>query len=243
MSAKRLSAVFITVFVIFSVFTLPLSVVVSWLGVERFGISYDRAVGAFWKGALEGVVWRGVRVGDVHISFKPGALVFGRASIRVHMDGPGALAGTATIERGLGAFLAVRDVVLAAQVDQLPVIVPVSGSVALNIREATFDARGCRSVDADLQTDALSRPSAGLAWTGPVLSGSASCADGAITIPLVGRAGSEFVSVAMVVQNDRTFNLQASVSTGNDALASMLAAVGFAIEGGAYTLVQNGRWG
>ena len=98
-------------------------------------------------------------------------------------------------------------------------------------------------MDADLQTDALARPSNGLDWAGPVLSGTASCVDGAVLIPLTGREGSEAVSLAMTLQHDRTFNLRASVNTGNDALAFMLGAIGFSIKGDAYTLVQNGRWG
>jgi hypothetical protein len=242
-SARGLSAIFFVAFAVFITFTLPMSVVMSWLNVERLGVSYGRAVGPVWAGTVEEVAWRGVSLGDVQISFRPSALLLGRASVRVEMDGSGALAGAAIIERGMGTLFTIRDAVLTAQADQLPVLVPVSGSVALNISEATFDTGGCRSVYADLQTDALARPPAGLEWAGPILSGTASCVDGAVTIPLTGREGSEVVSLAMTLQHDRTFNLRASVNTGNDALASMLGAIGFAIKGGTYTLVQNGRWG
>ncbi len=243
MSARGLSAIFFAAFAVFITFTLPITVVVSWFNLERLGVSYGRAEGTVWAGSVENVAWRGVSLGDVQFAFRPSALLLGRASISVEVDGSGALAGGAIIERGMGKLFRVRDAVLTAQVDQLPVLVPVSGSVALNIIEATFDTGGCRSVDADLQTDALARPSNGLDWAGPVLSGTASCVEGAVLIPLTGREGSEAVSLAMTLQHDRTFNLRASVNTGNDALAFMLGAIGFSIKGDAYTLVQNGRWG
>lgn len=243
MKPRSLIFIFSAAFAVLSIASIPFSAAISWLGVERFGVSYERAEGSIWHGTLKGAAWRDVHLGDIDVVLKPLSLFIGRASAHVDVVNSGAVNGFANVEYALDSTVTVRDAALTVQVDQMPTLLPVDGEIALSVREAKFDERGCTYLDADLQTDALTQSPNNFDWRGPILSGTASCLDGTVVIPLDGRIDKELISVAMRVQRDRTFNIRVSVNTENGLLAALLGSAGFAANNGSYELVQSGRWG
>ncbi len=243
MSARFLTALFLSTFVLLSIVQVPMSAAISWMNVDRYGVSYGQVKGSIWSGSLTDVAWRGVRVGDVQITLKPLALLLGRAAARVEIENAGAVEGSLNIARGVTSTISIEDTEISVLVDDMPMILPIRGAAKFTVREAIFDAQGCKNLVADLQTDAMRQSTVGFDWRAPVLSGSAQCVDGKVVLPLEGGEGAERVSVVVEIQRNGLFTIDAEVNTEDDSLAAMLGVVGFSMSDGAYTLSQEGRWG
>jgi hypothetical protein len=115
--------------------------------------------------------------------------------------------------------------------------------MSVAVRRADFTAQGCRAAQVEVRTNALVDKPAGLNWSGPVLSGSAHCSDGALVIPLAGANGSETITASMQILPDGTFHVKINARTMDEMVISVLAAAGFVYAEGEMTLTQNGRWG
>jgi hypothetical protein len=241
MSHRKLAVLFAACFALVVIATLPLSVVLAALDLPARGISYTRASGTVWNGELAGLRWRGQDLGGARLAFRPLPLLWGRLGADVELDGKGAVTGHGFVAAAIGGFV-VSGLSLEADVAALPILIPVSGRVALTIDSAKIGGDGCERVEGRVRTDALVHRPAGLAWRGPELEGPVTCESGAIVIPLTGGTPSESVAVAMTLGHDGSFGLRVEARTPDAALLSVLSAVGFVETGGVMTLTQRGRW-
>lgn len=240
MTAARLTILFAVCFAVTVIVTLPLSAVLRAANVEARGLSFSRASGTVWNGRIEGLRWRGHDLGAAQLAAQPWALFLGRLAADVALDG-GVMAGGGSIALKPGG-VAIDDLTLSANVADLPVLLPLSGKVAIELAHADVGADGCRRIDGAVHTDALVNRPAGLAWSGPELSGPMTCSGGAVVIPLKGDTGAESIAVAMTLERDGSFGLRVEARTPNAAVVSILSAVGFVESGGVMTLTQRGRW-
>ena len=239
-NARRLGLLFATVFVAVLLARAPLSAVVTLFGLAERGISYTRAEGGVWQGRIIGLSWRGRNLGDAEVSVSPLRLLLGQLRADVALNGIATGGGQVTVWPN--GSVALTDVSVVTDVAMLPVLLPLHGNVTLDVRSAAFGRTGCSAVDADVRTNALVDRPAGLAWQGPVLSGTATCRAGVLVVPLVGGAGDETVAVTMQIAGDGTFINKIAARTADEAVKGILTAVGFTAEDGAMTFTQNGRW-
>ncbi len=240
MSSRRLAGLFIVVFFIVLIARVPLAAVAPLFGLEARGISYARAEGGVWRGRLVGLNWRGRDYGDVEVSAKPLWLLLGQLKADVTLTG--VASGHGRIAVWPNGSMTFTDVSLTTDVAALPVLLPVQGNISIDVRRAAFNRTGCRTVDADVHTNALVDRPAGLSWQGPVLSGTATCSAGVLVVPLIGGSGDETVTVTMQIAGDGTFIAKIATRTADEAVKSVLSAVGFTPEDGTMTFTQNGRW-
>lgn len=240
MSNRRLIILFTAVFAAVLLAQAPLAAVMPLMGLADRGLTYTRAEGSVWQGRIVGLGWRGRNFGNTEVSVRPLWLLLGQ--LRADVTLSGAAKGHGRIVAWPNGSLALSDVSLTADVALFPVVLPVQGNLAIDVRRADFSHAGCRTVDADVRTNALVDRPAGLAWQGPVLSGTATCHDGVLMVPLAGGVGDETVAITMQIAGDGTFNAKVAARTADQAVMSMLSAVGFTAEGGAMTFIQNGRW-
>jgi len=242
MSARTLAVIFAVCFLVLAAVSLPLSAVVATLGFESRGITYSRAEGTLWSGRIHGLAWRGRDLGDAALTVNPLALLLARVDARITLEGRAGVTGAAHFTLWPNGSLSVRNASLSADVAALPIVLPLTGSLRVEIAHADFARRGCRAVDANLQTNALVNRPAGLNWQGPILSGTARCENGTLTLPLTGGGGAEQVTVTMSLAGDGSFHVQTQARTADEAVKRALSLAGFTDVDGAMTLIQTGRW-
>lgn len=241
MNPRRLAAVFAACFVLVMVATLPMAVALRTLDLPAHGVSFSRASGTIWDGEITGLAWRGHELGAARLGLRPRSLFIGRIGVDIALDGGGLVDGGGFIALSPGG-LHVRDLVLSADVADLPILLPLSGRVALDLSHADVNAAGCRRIEGSVRTDALKNRPAGLDWSGPELEGPMTCSEGAVVIPLKGASGSESIAVAMTLGKDGSFGVRVDARTPNPAVLSVLSAIGFVETDGVMTLTQRGRW-
>lgn len=241
MSARALAGLFVACFVLVVIATFPLSVAVRAVDAPGRAVSFARVSGTIWNGRIDGLSWRGHDLGAAHIVFRPLSLLVGRLGLDVALDGGGMISGSGFI--GLKpAGLVVSDLTLSADVAALPILMPLSGQVALDVGRADLTRNGCRAAEGSVRTDALVHRPAGLPWKGPVLAGPITCANGAIVIPMRGDTEAGPIAVALTLARDGTFGVQVDARAPNSAVAGLLSGIGFVEKGGVMTLTQRGRW-
>lgn len=227
---------------VFIIAAMPLAALTALIDFERLGIAVGRTEGTVWQGRLKHVYWRNYAMGefDVRPSFL--ALLKGQVSVDVAVnDGPVQAKGT--VARNIFSDVIVRDAVVSADINGLPVLLQLSGQIDADVGYVEYGRGGCVDVNAVLETDALVHGFAGLAWTGPVLTGEMRCEDGVLVLPLNGAENGQNVALQMTLKPDRTFDIRISIQTLDAALAQVLPALGFRREDNALVLVQSGRWG
>jgi hypothetical protein len=242
MTARGLALLFVGCVALFIVAGTPFLAVITALGLERAGISYSRAEGTLWSGRLTNVYWRDTAVGEMALRPLPFAILLGRLSIDVVLEG-GAVQGRARISRGVFAPLALRDVTISADLSTLPVMMKLAGRIEASLAELVLGPRGCMRAQGRLTTDALTHGVADAPWRGPGLSGEVGCKGGALIVPLSGSDGTQTVDVLMTLHPDRSFDVRVELDTADPAMTQLLPALGFRRDGGMLVLEQEGRWG
>ena len=243
MNTRALVLAFILSLVAVGIARIPMAAVGNWMPLDSAGVSYVRASGTIWDGDVQGLTWRGRALGDAKVALRPLSLLLGQVRLRVAFDGKGALSGDGALVLGLGRRLTVENMSAQLALSDLPVILPLNGTVNLRIAEATFGAKGCRRIDAEIATDTLSRQPAGLAWSGPVLAGTASCSNGNVVITLAGDRAPDSVKITMDISTTGDFRIVAEARTADQDVVRVLTAAGFTFGDGALKLEQAGRWG
>ena len=243
MNTRTLVLVFTLSMVAVGIWRIPMAAVGNWMPLDSAGVSYMRASGTIWGGDVQGLTWRGRALGDTKVALRPLSLLLGQARLRVAFDGKGALSGDGALVLGLAGRLTIENMSAQLALSDLPVILPLNGTINLRIAEATFDTKGCRRVDAEIATDTLSRQPAGLAWSGPLLSGTASCSNGNVMVTLTGDRAPDSVKVAMDIFPTGDFRVAAEARTADQDVVRVLTAAGFTFGDGAMKLEQTGRWG
>jgi hypothetical protein len=242
MSSRALGIIFCAVFFPLLLSQTPLSAAIAVFDLSKAGVGYTRAEGTLWNGRIAGLAWRGRSLGDAEIAVNPFTLVLARVDADVAVTGGQGARGRGTIMLWPTGSVTLRDVAVDADVALLPILLPVKGSVSVSVRHADFDRDGCRAIDADVRTDALTERPAGIDWRGPVLSGQAQCRAGVLVVPIAGGEGSETIAVTMRVSGDGTFDITVDARTGDEKVKSVLSALGFTAAGDVMTLAQSGHW-
>lgn len=241
MKTRTFAFLFAGCFALAVLVTLPLAFVLRTLDLPASGVSFSRASGTVWNGEVAGLSWRGNDLGGAKISFRPLSFLLGRLGATIAFDGTGIIKGAGYVAlTPRGVF--VDDLSVSADVASLPILLPLSGQISVQIAHADLRRGGCARVEGAATTDALMHRPAGLAWRGPELSGPIECRDGAIVIPLKGGAESQAVAVAMTLGADGSFGIRVEARAPDSAVASVLSAIGFVEMGGVMTLTQQGRW-
>ncbi len=241
MNTRWLAAIFAACFAVVMIATLPMAVVLRAVDLPAHGVVFSRVSGTVWNGEIAGLAWRGHDLGGARLALRPLSLFIGRLGVDIDLDGAGLVDGGGFIALSPGG-LHVRDLALSADVADLPILLPLSGRVALDLSRADVNAAGCRQIEGSVRTDALKNRPAGLDWSGPELKGPMTCSEGAIMIPMRGAAGSETIGVAMTLGKDGSFGVRVDARTPNAAVLSVLSAIGFVESDGVMTLTQRGRW-
>lgn len=241
MTARRLTAVFAACFVLVLIATFPLAAALGVAGASTRGLSYARVTGSIWNGHIEGLVWRGNDLGAVQVSLRPLALLTGGLGLRLEFDGSGLVAGSGDVVATFGG-VRLRDLSLSADLGTLPILLPLSGRVTLDLARVDMGTSGCRRAEGSIKTDALVNNPAGLSWRGPMLAGTVACEGDRLVIPLKGATDAENVAVAVTLVPDGTFGIKIDARTPNQAVVGALSAIGFVEDDGVMTLTQRGRW-
>jgi hypothetical protein len=242
MTRRHTALLFGASLVVFLAATLPLSLALPMLNLVARGLTYDRADGTIWRGEVQGLRWRGHDLGNAHISVRAVALLAGRLSLNVGLDGRGAVQGAGLVSIAPTGTIRLADVAVTADVARLPVILPVTGKIALTIDDAVITNTGCEHIAGSVGTDALVHRPAGVTWSGPVLNGALACRDGALQVPLKGESADGTIDLAMRVARDGTFGIDIRARTSNQSITGLLSTVGFVDAGGTMILTQKGRW-
>ena len=241
MSPRWLALLFAGCFILVVIARMPVAAVLHMTDISAGGLSFSRASGTIWNGQIHGLAWRGNDLGSVRIAAQPLALLLGRVGAKITLNADGPASGSASVALSLTG-LHLRDVKITADVARLPVLLPLSGKIQLDLVRADLGGRGCRNAEGNVRTDALVDRPAGLAWKGPELVGRISCLNGGIFIPMSGRDGDNLVGIATTLNRDGGFSVNIEARTPDAAVLSVLSAVGFVETGGMMVLSQSGRW-
>ena len=238
---SRLIAVFAVASFVFTAASVPFSAIVGLFELDRVGISYARAEGTLWRGHLSDVYWRDAPVGQVMIRPVLSALLSGKFSLAFVVDGR-VVEAEGKIVWGLFSQFRIQDVRLSADLAALPVFIKLGGRLDLALTEIEFGAGGCKLGKGRLHTDALTHSLAGLAWSGPALTGEIRCDDGVLILPLSGGDAAQDARLLMQVKPDHKFDVRVDVDILDPVMTQLLPQFGFYREGGTLVLKQEGRW-
>jgi len=240
MSRRLLAIVFSAAFGVFLVVGMPLSVVAGMVAGSA-GLRYDYSSGTVWSGTLHNA-HLGVRhLGDLRLTFNPLHLALARVQLGFSFDGREG-AGSGVIETGFGSYFALKDATMQIEVENIVTTLGLSGTMSLEGISVVMDEASCRAAEGELSTDILTRNATALGWEGPLLAGVIECRDGALYIPMSGARGGETVEMQTLLFADRRYETSVSVTTEDQRLAQVLAAVGFSNDAGVLALEQAGRW-
>ncbi|MDX2143243.1 MAG: type II secretion system protein N [Rhodospirillaceae bacterium] len=242
MTLAQLGGLFGAALAAFMIAMAPASMLLSMTSPDRFGIVHGRVDGRLWHAEVKDVYWRDGALGDITIRLQPASLLLGRLAAQFDASGANATA-RGTLSRSLGSTTIIRDTNIALEVAGLPTLFSMAGQVQAEIDHLEYAPDGCVAVTARVATDALTRGIAGLAWSGPPLSGDARCADGALVVSLTGMDDMQQVTIDLVLKPDRSYQTRIGVTSRDASLAQLLPTLGFKREGDKLILVQEGTWG
>lgn len=221
---------------------LPLRLAADWLGLGASGISARDAGGSVWGGVLRQTRFRDLELGDLGAELNALPLLAGRARIDLGRN-DGALAGAAAAaDRFQGAVTVTRNSYAVGDVTaRLPLgaqfaPLPITG-IDLSDVSARFVAGRCASAQG-----AVTVQTAGTLAGIPLpatLTGNARCDGGALLLPLAGGTGTEDLALRFL-GGDR-YRATLSLRPTDPVLAARLAATGFTVGNGVYSLSVDGR--
>jgi len=243
MRLRSLLLIFVAAFLVLLVARLPLSVVLARAVPAGGPLAYGGVEGTVWDGHVRNVRLRGVPLGDADLALSPLSLVTLSPSLDWRLGG-GAVTGRGELAVGLAdRTIRVRDTDIAADLDRLPTMVPLSGVFAASVRTFEWQGRACRAADVDLRTSALNRNPMGLDWQGPTLTGQAACNAGNLIVSLAGKDASSDLDLKGTVTPEMTYALDVVLKTDNRDLRRSLAGMGFAQGKDGFTIHFEGLIG
>ncbi len=226
MRAWHLAIVFVLALIGFGLAALPLSAALQWSGADRSGLSYARATGTLWNGTLENAVLGQIALGDVTVETRPLDLLLGRLGMDWRFNGPG-LGGQGDLLLSPWQRVTLLDTRLAGNLADLPLVVPLSGTLGLDIDRLTVGPEGCTAVVARVAADPKVHYGEEQSWTSPPLDGVAACTDGVLHVPVSGTRGGDTVSIDLRIAPDRTYDVQLGVKSGERRITDALELIGF----------------
>jgi hypothetical protein len=233
------------IFFVILIADAPASLAGSVLAAGGVGARYDSASGTLWKGRLNAVAWRGVRLGDIAFAFDPGAVLFGRVQTRMSIAG-GPVIGKGRVSAGALGGYALRDVDAEIALDKLAGLrflgAQASGVATVKVAALTGNSRGCRHAEGEVSTDAVASLATRFGRKGFALKGPIRCENGALVLPLSG--GADGISVKAVLRFEGAGRVasKAEVATEDDQVALALQTLGFRNDNGVWrfeTLLES----
>jgi len=211
--------------------TIPMSVALSWLGVDQAGVSAAEISGSIWNGRLKTVQFRGIPLGDVEVSLHPLALLLGARRVAIQ----GTL-GRATFVQGDTRGFEAADA--AIEVAYLRPAYPLAGRILLEQATVLFSGERCLHAEGRIATDVLQR-----AFDGPEVTGTLSCAGEAAVARLNGRLPDGEVSFALRLNAGGTYQTETRIVTANPMIRSALGLAGFSESGDGFVRSDEGALG
>ena len=239
-----LIGVFVSALIFFIVASAPLGVFMRASGLMASGLSFARADGTIWRGALTEASWRGRPLGDIALEMRPASLLLGRADLDFEFDGDGVY-GRGGLSVTLLGRVVLRDAAIRAELDRFefnePAPLAIAGSFAADIGHLIFSRRGCEAAEGEAWTDVLAASARALDYQGPALTARARCDDGKIILPFVGRDENEEIALTLTFDRNYAYRLYTEVRTNDARLGAVLPAFGFQGGGGVFEYERRGR--
>lgn len=215
---------------------LPLRLVLGLAGIGDQGLAARRVEGSIWSGRLVEASVGSAALGDLDARLSPVPLLLGRARLVLDsvVDAPGrTVHGAVTSARhGFGIDTMTADVGVGRLFAPLPVT-----RLSLDGVTIRFADERCDMAEGRVRAT-LASAVGGLPLPGS-LSGTVSCAAGALLVPLVSAGGGE--AVRLTVTSDGRYHADFTVQPSDPATAQRLALAGFVEAAGGWRLSVEGR--
>src|SRR3954463_10502188 len=209
---------FLAAFAFSLIALIPLSVAVSWFGVE--GLAAREATGSIWLGMLKEAQLGPVPLGDVRARLNMLPLLLGRARLSLSQGGPdGHFDGAVSVSRH---SFGIEDMTGQFRTGTMFAPVPIS-ALDLDDVSVRFDNGQCESAEGRVRATA-SGEVAGIPLAGG-LAGDARCAEGALLLPLVSQAGLGQINLG--IRADGSYRVDLVVRQADSNLVPRLGAAGF----------------
>ncbi len=209
----------------------------------RGAFTYARAEGTIWDGRLEGVRLAGLDAGALVWKVRLADLVQGKFVASFGADGAQV--------KGQGLYLANyhghrRIVVETATITGAPLApgLALAGETSISGLDIFFGDKGCEAARGALRSDVLEKNSTVLRWTGPQLSGAATCEGEDARVALEGAQNNEIVSIVALLRPNGDGQWSATARTDSEEARLGLAAAGLSLDPatGAVAMTREFRW-
>jgi general secretion pathway protein N len=228
---RLLLPAFAAAFMLALVLTLPLRMALGWIDADRAGLSARAVEGTLWGGSLRDARFRGLALGDAR-----GGLDILGGGLRLRADGE--LAGEGVVGSRAGG-LALREVDAELPLVRIAGGLPITGALALDGFAAEFERGACRRAAGEVRISDVGLAGARLA--GLELRGQAACRDGALVVPLAGRAGGAAVDGLLRVDGAGRYQLDTRLRATDPAVQAAAGVAGFARGLDGFTRTDRGR--
>lgn len=224
LSLRRV-ALFLALFALALVATLPMRILVGALGLDQAGLAVREVQGSVWNGRLLESHFGGAALGDLDARLNLLPLFVGRARVDLSRPGEGtaALAGAVSVTRHtLGLDDMTVRLPTAATFAPIPVVALDLDDVSLRFREG-----GCERAEGLVRAE-IRGDVAGLALPGG-LSGTVRCDGANLLLPLASQSGME--RLALRIGRNGGYTADLMVRPADPAAQRALQSVGFAPAG------------
>lgn len=226
-AAAKLAGVAAAAFVVTLVAAAPASIVGEML--RAGGVSYARATGTVWNGAIAGAVAQGAPLGDISYRLRPLSLATGTIAADVELRG-GAATGRGRVAAGLSGY-ALRDGDFSIDLGRIGgygfMGAPLEGRARARIETLAYGARGCRKARGAVWTNALDAPARRYNGEGFDLEGAARCDGPDLVVDLAGSGAEGGASLALRLRPGLTYTVEASARPVRADLENALMLMGF----------------
>lgn len=234
-----LAAVGLIAFLAVAVAEAPASLAGLALDSAGTGVTYEASSGTVWNGSLRGLAWRGIDLGEVRFQFEHAALLTGRLAASARAESP-ALKGRGVLSIGVFGGWSARNVEAVLDLNQFRDIrllgTPLSGSATIRVKSIGGSARGCRNADGEVSTDAAAQLATRFGVKGFPLKGPIRCENGALVLPLSGRAAQLRADAILRFEPSGRIGSAVEIVTENSDLALALQTLGFHNDNGVWRL-------
>ena len=210
-------ALFAGALLVFLLAFMPLSLALSITGASGQQLSARAATGTVWSGQLAEASVGPIAVGDVSVALKPLSLLAGQTSI--FMQSP---VGRGTVTSLAGGY-AIDDATAKLSTGRIFAPVPLD-VIDLTDVSVAFIAGKCEKAQGRVR--ATFAGDVGGISLAQGLSGAIRCESGALVLPLVSQSALERLN--LYLQGDGRYRAELFVRSTDPAMATKLAAAGFA---------------
>lgn len=221
----------------------PASLIPAMARKAGVDISVDRTQGTLWRGELVGVYTKGVRLGDISYTTRPGALMKGRLAIDIDSRN-GALVGKGRTEiapTGEFSMENARFLFDLSAANRYAILgQPMSGAVRADIDELSISPEGCDRAKASLWTDVLSAPAKRFNARALPLAGEGACDGRDLVVTLAGESEDGAVAMKLRITPALSYTLSAEASPSRQDIAEALQYLGFQRMDGSMSIATSG---